>query len=190
MERFAQHGTVYFVPDNTRSELAAIDLIFEREPLGLLFYRSTTIQGAVIVETIERLPQLCAEYMEQMKQVEEARAQIRAHCAQNPEEWSEILEGRRRTVRFWLWGRDVHVTLFVYSYEHWIMCSCYPYRLRVPLPEDRFSRAPFILAAHSRMFAHEYMNVIPVWEEVKAQIDEVLACEGERKDVPRQCPIG
>lgn len=94
MERFAQHGTVYFVPDNTSPELAAIDLIFEREPPGLLFYRSTTMQSAVIVEAIERLSQLCAEYMEQMKQVEEARAQIRAHREQNPEPEQQGLWGR------------------------------------------------------------------------------------------------
>jgi hypothetical protein len=97
MERFARHGTVYLVPDNTRPELAAIDLIFEREAPGLLFYRSTTMQGAVIVETIERLPQLYAEYMEQMKQVEEARVQIRAHCEQNPEPEQQGLWGEEDT---------------------------------------------------------------------------------------------
>jgi hypothetical protein len=97
MEKFAQHGTVYFVPDNTKPELAVIDLIFERELPGLLFYRPTTMQGAVIVETIERLPQLCAEYMKQMKQVEEARAQIRAHREQNPEPEQQGLWGEGDT---------------------------------------------------------------------------------------------
>jgi hypothetical protein len=92
MERFARLGTVYFVPHNTEPELEVIDLIFEREQ-GLLFYRPATMRSAVIVEAIERLPQLCAQYVEQMKQVEEARAQIRAHREQNPEPEQQELWG-------------------------------------------------------------------------------------------------
>ncbi len=53
-------------------------------PLVTSFTDTATVRGS-IVETIERLPQLCVQYVEQMKQVEEARAQIQAHCEQNPE---------------------------------------------------------------------------------------------------------
>lgn len=96
MERFARHGTVYFIPKNTKPELEAIDLVFEREP-GLLFYRSATMQAAVIVGSIERLPHLCAQYVEKLKQVEEARAERRARREQNPEPEQQELWGEEDT---------------------------------------------------------------------------------------------
>jgi hypothetical protein len=111
-------------------------------------------------------------------------------CDMTPEQKDEMLEARRRTVRFWLWGKDVHVTLFVYSYEYiqvWIMCSSYSYRLLPATPEKRYSRAPFILEAHSHRESHEWMDIIPVVSEVKILIDGVLNREGSRNEMPDQC---
>src|SRR5579862_7241142 len=89
-------------------------------------------------------------------------------------------EGYRRVVRHWLWGHDIHMTLFVYSHEAiwvWIMCSSYLYRLRKTVPGDRWARCAFVLEAHRRLSwqYHEYLEIIPVSSTLKDKIDEVLA---------------
>jgi hypothetical protein len=110
-----------------------------------------------------------------------------------PEQKAERVEAYRRVLRFWLWGRDIHVTLFIYSYEWiwvWIMCSCFPYRLLPATPEKHYGQAPFLLEAHDphRYHAHEYMDQLPISERLKEQIDAVLAKEGSRASPSETCP--
>ncbi len=74
METFARYGAVFFCPDPSEAKLAYIDLVFEREP-GL-FMDDLIIRSPVILESLDRLPDLLSRYVQTMQELERRRERV------------------------------------------------------------------------------------------------------------------
>ncbi len=74
METFASYGAVFFGPDSQEAKLVYIDLVFEREP-GL-FMDDLMMRSPVIVESLDRLPDLLSRAVQWMQEGERAREQV------------------------------------------------------------------------------------------------------------------
>jgi hypothetical protein len=74
METFARYGAVYFGPHPAEAKLAYIDLVFEREP-GL-FMDDLILRIPVILESLDRLPDLLARYVQSMQAYERREAHL------------------------------------------------------------------------------------------------------------------
>ncbi len=74
METFARYGAVFFGPDPSEAKLAYIDLVFEREP-GL-FMDDLIIRSPVILESLDRLPDLLSRYVQSMQAYEQRKAHL------------------------------------------------------------------------------------------------------------------